>query len=162
MKNLVEYWYDSIRQNKIRATNIVADDKLSLCCNFIQIPGEDVVAFTITVMMRQRKRTALDPQQFAATMRIIEKGLRDIQRTAVAPKEQEPFLFTTMSMQLPDKWYSQLNVHRVFFLPVNAVFDMMKVLLKQNCKSALERQGVAGITLVVDTNDYLFSVGSYA
>lgn len=159
MRITVETWYKYLKYNGVKAYNRVLTDEVALCINFIQIPATEVAVMTVTVMKNHSKRNALNPVSFAKVMTVLEGALEEAMPSNCSHPE---LLYCNVVPFIPNKWYAQLETHRVFFILAHDVFNVMKHLFTQQNVTQIQRNGISGITAFVETEDYNFNARFYA
>ena len=160
MTNLSK-WFSMVSNNDIRAYNKVSSRGLAICLNFIQIPDTDSVVVTFAVMKNRIKKNSLDPQSFARILSIIEEGLMEVYWDSDNREGFQDEYFRNLKSDLADKWYIKLACHRVFFIPADSLFEVIKNLFSQDKVSHIKATGIEEITVFVNTENYDFNAKFY-
>jgi hypothetical protein len=151
--NKIETLYSSIIENKLSAYNQITTKKLGVCFNIIEIPSKENISvntavLTVSVMKNGKRKNAMESSKFAKLMRIIEKNLEHFASC------DEPPYFTSLSRKIPNKWYSSLECHRVFLIPVSYVFSVVEHLFSKEVVGQMVGTGLSEISLVISTDSH--------
>ena len=151
--NKFDILYNSIKENKLSAYNHTTTKNLGVCFNIIEIPSKegidlDTSVITISVMKHRKRKNAMESNEFAKFMGIIEENLRSFDSC-----DEYPY-FSSLSRTLPRKWYSSLCCHRVFLIPTSYVFDVVENLFNRNSVGDMFETGLSEVSLVISTKNH--------
>lgn len=145
--------YKSIRDNHVRSINNPTIDDLALSVNLLQIPNDNIVVMTITIMKDFKKKNAIPSLGFARVMKNIE----DITDILSESREPDDLLFSTL-VDIPVNWYKSLNCHRVILISEDSVMDFVSSFIERSNLKKLKLQDLKQIYLFVCVNKYKFSM----
>lgn len=160
----IKNWLKIITNNDLHAYNKVSTRDLALCFNFLQIPDTSTVVMTVTVMKNKIKKNALEPVSFAKVMSCIEDSLSDtmwkLQNTSIKDVDL-PEYFVGIKSQLTSEWYVKLCCHRVFFIPEEALFEVLGGLFNQDKIRVIKSNFISEVSVFVNTDNYDFNAKFY-
>ena len=146
-------WYKTITKNEIQAYNKVSSRDLALCVNFLQLPDTSTIVITVSVMKNKIKKNSLHPSNFCKIMSCFESNLLDVKWNQDTITSNE-YYFSSVTRELTDKWYIQLCCHRVFFIPSNCLWDVIKTLFKQQNIQLFKDNNITEVSVFINTEDY--------
>ena len=150
-------WLQEIIENKTKAYNKVTTNKLALCFNFLQIPDTKVIVMTMTVMKNKSKKNAMHPTFFSKLLFCIEQQLLDTQCEEASFEESselEQYFFSSMKSKLSNRWYSQLNCHRIFFIPDTSLWNTINTVFHKNTIQMIREVGISEVSVFIDTDNH--------
>lgn len=148
----IKNWLNLAKQHDLRVTNEAATDELSLCINLLSIPNVDTVAVTVTFLKDQKKKNAAPPWNFAKVMGILESIMREIE------DEDDTVVEHFQPVDGSFQWYRVLDCHRIFFITEIVVQNFISSFLRRNRLDVIRAQGVKGVCLIADTQQYKFNI----
>lgn len=148
----IKNWLALAKQHDLRVTNEAATNDLSLCVNLLSIPTVDTVAVTVTFLKDQKKKNAAPPWHFARVMGVLESIMREIEDEGDAITDH--FQPVDGSVQ----WYRVLDCHRIFFITETVTQNFISSFLRRNRLDLIRSQGVKGVCLIADTQQYRFNI----
>lgn len=139
-KGFLDDCYESIKSNNITSFNLTKKQDLALCINFLEIPMDntDLVAITVSVMENRKKKAKLDSIRFAKTCSEIENLLLSLSSSL---EDSEIPYWIPLVPYLLDGWYQNLKCHRLFFIPMK---ELSNVLMKFTDKKFIANLKLAG------------------
>ena len=116
--SIVQYWLHTMRAFNQKVINSGRDSEVTLSVNLIRIHATQTVAMTVTLMDHGRIGRPLTKQQFAIVIKSIERVLRSVK----APLGDH---CVTMVGEVSPSVYQQMGIHRIFFVPVDSVKQVL-------------------------------------
>ena len=153
--NNLKNWFSILSHNDIHAYNKVKSKNLAICFNFLQIPNTKTVVLTVTIMKNRVKKNSLDPQSFARVMSVIERSL--FSQIGTGDIEEEYEYYINIKSELSPQWYLQLCCHRIFFIPENNLWGVIKNLFNQDNIKTMKDNHIEEIAVYVNTENYDFN-----
>lgn len=151
MSNIKD-WLTLAKQHQLRVTNEAATSDLSLCVNLLSIPTVNTVAVTVTFLKDQKKKNAAPPWNFAKVMGVLESIMREIE------DEDDTVMEYFQPVDGSFQWYRVLDCHRIFFITETAAPNFISSFLRRNRLDMIRAQGVKGVCLIADTQQYKFNI----
>ena len=151
MSNIKD-WLTLAKQHQLRVTNEAATSDLSLCINLLSIPTVNTVAVTVTFLKDQKKKNAAPPWNFAKVMGVLESIMREIE------DEDDTVIEHFQPVDGSFQWYRVLDCHRIFFITETVVQNFISSFLRRNRLDMIRAQGVKGVCLIADTQQYKFNI----
>lgn len=148
----IKNWLTLAKQHHLRVTNEAATSDLSLCVNLISIPTVNTVAVTVTFLKDQKKKNAAPPWNFAKVMGVLESIMREIE------DEDDTIMEYFQPVDVSFQWYRVLDCHRIFFITETVAQNFISSFLRRNRLDAIRAQGVKGVCLIADTQQYNFNI----
>lgn len=123
-KGFLDDCYESIKNHNITSFNLTRGRDLALCINFLEIPMDntDLVAITVSVMENRKKKAKLDSIRFARTCSEIENLLLSLSSSY---EDSEIPYWIPLVPYLLDGWYQNLRCHRLFFIPMKELPNVL-------------------------------------
>ncbi len=158
----IKTWLKTLKDHDMRAYNRVSSRDLALCFNFIQIPDTNSITLTVSVMKNKTKKNSLAPDSFSKVMRCLEEGLSEsLSDYKQSGTIDTGIFFTSVKNLITDQWYVQLCCHRVFFIPVDGLWDTIKNLFAQNNIQYITSCGITEVSVIVNTQEYDCNIKFY-
>lgn len=155
----IKSWYKAITNNDIHAQNKVSSSGLALSINFIQLPDTDTVLITVAVIKNKLKKASLGKSSFGNIMHLFEKQISLVGESYDGPTEPEHF--ERMDKVVGNCWYITLCCHRVFFIPVDSLWETLKEMFSQKIIELIKKEGVEEISVFVNTKNWDFNAKFY-
>lgn len=148
----IKSWLSLAKQHNLRVINEATTDDLALCINLLSIPTVNTVAVTVTFLKNQKKKNAAPPWTFAKVMGVLESIMREIE------DEDDTVIEHFQPVNGSFQWYRVLDCHRIFFITETVVQNFVSSFLRRNRLDIIRAQGVKGVCLIADTQQYKFNI----